>query len=158
MNLQSKFDWMRAAARSIKIKYWFFYKLATLLSQGGFSLLNSWAETGETLRSFSIFYLKDTSAMQRCLLYTLGDEWIFGENCRIWELKLLRNQRAGQVTVAGISQQSYDNLAGVLRTLGQLNSSPQSSTGGNTYEQTLAVSKLARGSNASSFATRITSS
>ena len=60
-------------------------------------------------------------------------------------IKLLRNQRGGQVTVAGIRQQSYDNLAGVLRTLGQFNSSPQSSTGGNTYEQTLAVSELARG-------------
>ena len=30
-----------------------------------------------------ILHKKDTSAMQRCLFYTFGDEWIFGENCRI---------------------------------------------------------------------------
>ena len=51
-------------------------------------------------------------------------------------IKITQKPAGGQVTVAGIRQQSYDNLAGILRTLGQLNSSPQSSTGGNTYEQT----------------------
>lgn len=60
-------------------------------------------------------------------------------------LKITQKPAGWTGNVAGIRQQSYDNLAGVLRTLGQLNSSPQSSTGGNTYEQTLAVSELARG-------------
>ena len=71
---------MRAAARSIKIKYCFFDKLATLLPQGGFSLLNPW---GNGRNVTFIFHKKDTSAMQRCLFYTFGDEWIFGENAGI---------------------------------------------------------------------------
>jgi len=84
MNLLCKFYFMRAAARKVKTIDWLYRQTeTTLLSQGGFSLLNAWAETGETLRSFSIFHKKDTSAVRRCLFYTFGDEWIFGENCRI---------------------------------------------------------------------------
>ena len=55
MNLLCKFYFMRAAARKVKTIDWLYRQTeTTLLSQGGFSLLNAWAETGETLRSFSI--------------------------------------------------------------------------------------------------------
>ena len=51
----SEFDRKRGFDREAARKTLVFRQpQTTLLSQGGFSLLNPWAETGETLRPFSI--------------------------------------------------------------------------------------------------------
>ena len=80
MNLLCKFDLCVLPHEGKNDRLLYRQTETTLLSQGGFSLLNAWAETGETLRSFSI---KRHLRYAEVSFYTFGDEWIFGENCRI---------------------------------------------------------------------------
>ena len=55
-------------------------------------------------------------------------------------------QRGGQITVAGVGQQDNDGLALDLGTLGELDTGPDGSAGGDTDQHTLAVAdKLAGG-------------
>ena len=54
-------------------------------------------------------------------------------------LQSVREQRGGQIAVAGVGQQGHNGLALVLGALGQLDGSPQRSAGGNTYQHALLV-------------------
>ena len=60
-------------------------------------------------------------------------------------MRLFRKQRGGQVAVAGIGQQNNDILAGVLRALCQLDSSPDGSTGGDAYQHAFLVADQTAG-------------
>lgn len=54
------------------------------------------------------------------------------------ELSAGEEVRGRQVSVTGIGQDDYNVLSCILRALCQLYSSPQSSAGGNTYQNTFA--------------------
>ena len=57
----------------------------------------------------------------------------------MWGYSLFSKQRGGQVTVAGIGQQSNDLLACVLGALCQLQRSPDRSTGRDTHQNAFLV-------------------
>ena len=63
----------------------------------------------------------------------------------MWGYSLFGKQRGGQVTVAGIGQQSNDLLACVLGALCQLQRSPDRSTGRDTHQNAFLVADQAAG-------------
>ena len=62
-----------------------------------------------------------------------------GQGHRRGRTRSVLKERRGEITVAGVGQEGDDGLALVLGALGKLDARPDSRTGGNAHEHTLAM-------------------